>query len=232
MTGLPITMAGRTLTALPSGALWDAAAATLCVSDLHLGKSDRIARRFGLMLPPYDSRATLDRLAEDVGRLEPAVVVCLGDSFDDLASAGALDETCRTILLRLQAGRRWIWIEGNHDPGPVNLGGNQRREWRDGALTYRHIADPRESGEISGHFHPKLALPKGGHARPCFLYDGLRIILPAYGTYTGGLSALAPDLRRLMGADACAILTGRASLRVPLAAALSQSRPARWTKCR
>jgi len=216
MTGVMMSLAGRRLTALPSGALWDAGAATLCVSDLHLGKSDRIARRAGLMLPPYDSRATLDRLAEEVTRCDPRVVVCLGDSFDDLASADALDADCQASLLRLQAGRRWIWIEGNHDPGPVDLGGMHLRDWRDGALTYRHIAQAGESGEISGHYHPKFALPGVGGARPCFLHDARRIILPACGAYTGGLSARAVELRALMGPGACAILTGRVALRVPL----------------
>jgi len=216
MTGVMMSLAGRRLTALPSGALWDAGAATLCVSDLHLGKSDRIARRAGLMLPPYDSRATLDRLAEEVTRCDPRVVVCLGDSFDDLASADALDADCQASLLRLQAGRRWIWIEGNHDPGPVDLGGMHLRDWRDGALTYRHIAQAGESGEISGHYHPKFALPGVGGARPCFLHDARRIILPAFGAYTGGLSARAVELPALMGPGACAILTGRVALRVPL----------------
>ncbi len=216
MTGVVMTLAGRRLIALPTGALWDAATATLCVSDLHLGKSERIARRAGLMLPPYDSHATLDRLAGDVARLDPRVVICLGDSFDDLASAQSLDPDCRVRLLQVQAGRRWIWIEGNHDPGPVDLGGTHLREWRCGTLTYRHIALPEGSGEISGHYHPKHGLPGIGGTRPCFLHDAQRVMLPAYGAYTGGLSTRASELRALFGPGACAILTGRVALRVPL----------------
>ena len=218
MTGVMMSLAGRRLTALPSGALWDAGAATLCVSDLHLGKSDRIARRAGLMLPPYDSRATLDRLAEEVTRCDPRVVVCLGDSFDDLASADALDADCQASLLRLQAGRRWIWIEGNHDPGPVAIGGTHLAEIALAPLMFRHIAGPAPRGEVSGHYHPKARITARGRSlsRRCFLVDDIRLILPAYGTYTGGLSSHDAVLASLMGPEARAILIGPVPVAVPM----------------
>ena len=202
---------GHPLTALPSGALWDAANGTLTVSDLHLCKSDRIARRQGLMLPPYENHETLDRLATDIDRTDPQTVICLGDSFDDLQAAQSLDEDCKSALARLQAGRQWIWIEGNHDPGPVDLGGSHLAETRVGPLTYRHIAETPD-GEVSGHYHPKLSLPGAGRARPCFCFDAHRLILPAYGAYTGGLAVQTPVLRTLFEDNAYAILTGRKAL--------------------
>ncbi len=110
--------------ALPSGALWLADDGVLCVSDLHLGKSNRIARRSGVMLPPYDVQETLDKLATDIAATDPQQVICLGDSFDDLAAADNLGDDMRLRLTSLQAGRKWVWIEGNHDPGPVDLGGS------------------------------------------------------------------------------------------------------------
>lgn len=203
-----------TLTALPQGALWIADLRCLCVSDLHLGKSDRIARRSGRMLPPYETRATLDRLEALVMALHPATVVCLGDSFDDLDAVASLDETDHDQLTKLMAGRDWIWIEGNHDPGPVNLGGQHLAEYKRGPLVFRHIAT-EGTGEISGHFHPKCGVGKGG-TRPAFLVDHVRIIMPAFGAYTGGLSAQSPALRELMRKDAHAILTGRKAIPVPL----------------
>jgi DNA ligase-associated metallophosphoesterase len=208
MNALPFTLAGEPLLALPCGALFHPGARLLCVSDLHLGKSDRIARRSGAMLPPYETRATLDRLSAAVDQTDPRTILCLGDSFDDLAAADSLAEDDRATLLRLQAGREWVWIEGNHDPGPVDLGGSHRAALTIGALTFRHIATPGETGEVSGHYHPKLALPGTG-ARACFLFDSRRLILPAYGAYTGGLRASDPALRGLFGPDARAILTGR-----------------------
>jgi len=211
---LDFPLAGATLTALPSGGLYHASARGLCVSDLHLCKSERIARRTGLMVPPYETRDTLDRLATDIAATDPAVVICLGDSFDDIAASETLDDACRETLMALQAGRDWIWIEGNHDPGPVDLGGTHLAEYRAGGLTYRHIASA-ETPEISGHYHPKIALPGAGAARACFAFDDARCILPAYGTYTGGLRVTDPALRRLFGPRPHAILTGRRAILAP-----------------
>lgn len=212
MNTQPFHLRGLPLTALPSGALWDKTHRCLTVSDLHLGKSDRHARRSGVMLPPYENRATLDKLSEDVAATDPKVVICLGDSFDDLAASDALDDGCRTTLLQLQAGRQWVWIEGNHDPGPVDLGGTHKAEVTLGPLTYRHIATDAPVGEVSGHYHPKMALPGAGRARACFAFDTRRLILPAYGAYTGGLDIRTPVLRNLFDEEAKVILTGRKAL--------------------
>lgn len=207
------TLAGETLHALPSGALHWPAQSLLCVSDLHFGKSERLARRGGALLPPYETRATLEKLEADIDRTSPARVICLGDSFDDLAAADGLEEAARLRLARLMAGRDWTWIEGNHDAGPIDIGGTHRATVTLGPLTFRHIADPSQSAEISGHYHPKARLK--GTARPCFLLDVQRLILPAYGTYTGGLPTHDSALQSLMQKGALAILTGPRALPIP-----------------
>lgn len=209
----PFTLSGETLHALPSGALFWPAQALLCVSDLHFGKSERLARRGGALLPPYETRATLEKLEADIDRTAPARVICLGDSFDDLAAADGLQEEARLRLARLMAGRDWTWIEGNHDAGPVDIGGTHRATVTLGALTFRHIAEPSATGEISGHYHPKATLK--GTSRPCFLLDSCRLILPAYGTYTGGLRTQDRVLQSLMKKGALAILTGHRALPMP-----------------
>ncbi len=203
------------LHALPSGGLFIPDHKTLVVSDLHFGKSDRIARRSGTLIPPYENTETLQKLDNDIAAHMPTSVICLGDSFDDLAGADALDDTHRATLTRLQAGRQWIWIEGNHDPGPVDLGGTHMAEVTIGSVAFRHIAS-LDTPEVSGHYHPKLALAGAGRARACFIYDKTRLILPAYGTYTGGLSAHHPDLRSLFAPHAIAVMTGRKAIPVPL----------------
>lgn len=208
------TLSGETLHALPSGALYWPAQSLLCVSDLHFGKSERLARRGGALLPPYDTRATLEKLETDIDRTTPARVVCLGDSFDDLAAADGLEEEARLRLARLMAGRDWTWIEGNHDAGPVDIGGTHRATLTLGPLTFRHIADPAEMAEVSGHYHPKARIK--GTSRPCFLLDPRRLILPAYGTYTGGLATHDTALQSLMQKGALAILTGTKALPIPL----------------
>ncbi len=221
MNSCDITLNGAHLAALGSGALWWPDQRLLCVSDLHLGKSERMARRGGPSLPPYETRDTLTRLAADLDHTQARTVVCLGDSFDDLQAAQSLPEQERLWITRLQAGRRWIWIEGNHDPGPIDLGGSHLAQLTTPPLTFRHIATPGETGEtgeISGHYHPKVTLPTRGRSisRPAFLLDAHRLILPAYGTYTGGLRSHDGVLARLMGPCATAILTGPSPVRIPM----------------
>lgn len=213
------TLAGHHALALPSGALFLPADDLLVVADLHLGKSDRWARRRGVMLPPYEARATLDRLAADLAATKAATVVALGDSFDDLAAADALDDGDRARLLALTEGRRWVWIAGNHDPAATAHAGEHHAELAWGALTFRHEALKGAEAEVSGHWHPKHGLPGWGERRPCFVLDARRAVLPAYGHYTGGLDALHPPFRALFGPKAVAVLTGRRAIAAPLPAA-------------
>lgn len=218
MNGHDFPLNGETLTALPSGALWWASQTLLCVSDLHLGKSERFARRGGTQLPPYETRDTLDRLASDLEKTGARQVVCLGDSFDDLGAAMALEEPERLQIAQLQAGKNWIWIEGNHDPGPVEFGGTHKAELTLGPLTFRHIARVGATGEISGHYHPKASVRTRAKTvtRPAFLMDDTRVMLPAYGTYTGGLGSHNPVFDPLFASGAQAILTGHKALAVPM----------------
>ncbi len=212
------SFAGSHLAALPSGALYWPEEKLLCVSDLHLGKSERMARRGGPILPPYEARETLAKLADDIQTTAPKTVICLGDSFDDLAAMRALEDEARTQILALMAGRRWIWIEGNHDAGPVDLGGTHLEAVTIGPLTFRHIATKAGVAEISGHYHPKARVALRGRSlsRPCFLVDQARLILPAYGTYTGGLRSYTDVLCDLMGGDAKAILLTTPPLSIPM----------------
>ncbi len=209
------TLGPAALLALPTGALHWPEQAMLVVSDLHLGKSGRLARRGGALLPPYETQATLERLDADIAATGARRVLCLGDSFDDLAAAGEMHEDALLWLTRLMAGRDWIWVEGNHDAGPVDLGGRHLAELTLGGLQFRHMARPEPAGfEVSGHYHPKARLP--GRTAPCFLIDSRRAILPAYGAFTGGLPCDHPDLVALMEPQALAVLTGPRCLARPL----------------
>lgn len=206
------------LWALPSGALFWPDERLLVVSDLHLGKCTRLVANGGAMLPPYDTVETLSRLDADLEATGAKAVICLGDSFDTMEAGAALPEEEQLWITRLQAGRRWTWIEGNHDPGPVGLGGTHAAEARLGPLTFRHIAKRDGAGEVSGHYHPKARVALRGRAitRACFLVDARRIILPAYGAYTGGLRSSHAALSALMAPGAQAILTGQRPFAVPM----------------
>lgn len=221
MHGQPVSLGGITLLARPSGALWWEEARLLCVADLHLGKSGRLARRGGALLPPYETAETLARLAAEIEGLDPGTVVCLGDSFDDSEAGLELGDAARGRLRALAAGRAWVWVAGNHDPRAPAFGGEAAAEVRIGPFVFRHQAggDGGEP-EISGHYHPKLRLPvrRRSLSRPCFLFDGRRMILPAFGTYTGGLFADSPALARLFGADVRAVVTGDPCVTLPVPA--------------
>lgn len=218
MNGLGFSFRDTALTALESGALWWPDESLLSVSDLHLGRSERYARLGRGTLPPYETQDTLTRLAEDLKRTQATTVICLGDSFDDYAAAHSLAGEHRLWIARLQAGRRWYWIEGNHDPGPVEIAGSHVAELTVSNLTFRHIARPEATGEISGHYHPKARVRLRGRTltRPAFLVDDTRIIQPAYGTYTGGLRSEDAPLRDLMGPEARAVLIGPTPCLVPM----------------
>lgn len=176
---------------------------TLLVADLHLEKASHFAG-FGSFLPPYDTRETLARLATAIGRYEPKRVVALGDSFH--STRGALDIGAEDLatLQGLQAGREWVWITGNHDPDIARrVGGTIMGVLEMGGLTLRHEpSDADARGEIAGHLHPAARLGRGGYAlrRPCFVSSRARLVMPAFGAFTGGLNILDPAFAPLFPA--------------------------------
>lgn len=223
MSLAPIHMAGERIMLCPLGvALWPARA-TLVATDLHLEKGSHFAGR-GRLLPPYDTRATLDALQRALRRHAPRRVILLGDSFHDAKGALRLPAEDAALLARLMAGRELVWVLGNHDPTPPEgLPGEAVPELADGPLVFRHIADralPRHGvGELSGHFHPKASVPTraGQVTRPCFLGDGRRLVLPAMGAYAGGLEARDPAFAPLFPRGARAFLLGQERLHSVLA---------------
>lgn len=215
-------ISGHRLEAHASGVLGWPGQSILAVSDLHLGKAERLARKGGALLPPYETQDTLHRLEAEILRLDPAIVISVGDSFDDLAAAGAIQHETVERIARMAAGRRWIWIAGNHDPGPIELPGSHIAETNVDGLIFRHIADPDRS-DVSGHYHPKARVFLKGQsiARPCFLIDRTRVILPAFGTYTGGLRISDPVFDGLVSSDAIVVLTGKRAIAIPRSAAMA-----------
>jgi DNA ligase-associated metallophosphoesterase len=163
---------------------------TLVFSDLHFEKGSSYARG-RQFLPPYDTAATLLRMAQAIARHKPARVIALGDSFHDPDAADRLDGKSRELLAALGQAAEFIWITGNHDPHPPGwLGGVVAESHRLGGLLFRH--EPLalfQPGEVAGHLHPCASVSKWGRSvrRRCFVSDGLRLVLPSFGAYTGGL---------------------------------------------
>ena len=209
--GLALALASETVLLRPSGALWLAARGALVVADLHLEKGSAFARG-GQMLPPYDSDDTLARLEAEAAATGVQTLVFLGDSFHDRRGETRLLSSARQRLLALGAGRELVWVLGNHDPDLSEaLGGSRVTVWRAGALAFTHApAADDEEGAVAGHLHPCAKVSRAGGAvrRRCFVTDGRRLILPAFGAYAGGLNVRDPAFAPLLGRSRLAAVLG------------------------
>jgi DNA ligase-associated metallophosphoesterase len=190
-TGVELRLGEMLVTALPDGALWIGEAKTLIVSDLHLEKGSAFALR-GQMLPPYDTHAALLKLTDVMLQLSPEIIVSLGDSFHDSGGPSRMDTRDRELLRVLMSRCDWVWVEGNHDGrAPETLGGAFRDVLHIGSLVLRHLPTGAAApGEIAGHLHPCARVLGRGRSvrRRCFATDGSRLIMPAFGAFTGGLN--------------------------------------------
>lgn len=195
------------------GALYWPEERLLVVADLHLEKGSAYARR-RVFLPPYDTAMTLAALAALIARYAPRTIVALGDSFHDVEGSAYLPAQFRVTLRQLQTGRHWVWIAGNHDPHlPDDLGGARHGELAVSNIVFRHEPTPAaDTFEIAGHLHPvaRVAGRAGSVRRRCFLSDGRRCILPAFGAYAGGLNLHDPAFAPLFsGGERFAHVMGR-----------------------
>lgn len=207
---VPLSFAGQEFALTRSGALYWAAKETLLVADLHLEKGSFFARR-GQLIPPYDSRETLNRVAAAIRETGARRVVTLGDNFHDDEGSARLEPHACGMLEALTNAVEWLWITGNHDAGmKAQCGGKLHEEIDLAGVALRHIARPGENGnEISGHFHPKLqvAVHHRRVRRACAVIsandevgDGQanRMIMPAFGAFTGGMDAAHPAILKAL----------------------------------
>ncbi len=204
----PVIICGKALRAHKSGALYWPAEKALIVSDLHFEKASSYAET-GQLLPPYDTRATLTKLAIAIDAYNPDTVIALGDSLHDGGAKRRMHKDDLDILRMLQDDREWIWVTGNHDPEiDAELSGHVRASITVEGLTLHH--EPRFgtiTHEIAGHMHPAARLVMHGTSlrRPCFVGNGLRLILPAFGALTGGLNILDSAFEPLFPADGLSV---------------------------
>ncbi len=219
---VPFSFAGESFSATAEGALYWPRHQALLLADLHLEKASWFAR-LGQFLPPYDSHATLCAIEAAVDATGARKLFCLGDSFHDKFGCDRLPDDARALLTGLTRRLDWTWIVGNHDPGFADhCGGTIVEEAELSGIILRHEADRGDlRPEISGHFHPKLRLQLKGRSvsRRCFVVAPSKLIMPAFGSLTGGLDANHPEIIRQVGIDAAALVpVSDRLLRFPLAA--------------
>jgi DNA ligase-associated metallophosphoesterase len=206
-----ITIADTAVVPDPAGGLYWPEEHTLVVADLHLEKGSSFAAR-GVLLPPYDTAATLAHLARLIDRYRPRRVIALGDSFHDQGGPARVAPDDRAALCALQRGRDWLWVAGNHDPEPpAGTGGDFAAVLALGALVFRHAPSVDDAGgEIAGHLHPTARVAVRGRSigRRCFAADRHRLVMPAFGAYTGGLNVRDRAFAGLFGATFTAHLLG------------------------
>lgn len=219
--GAEITVGGERLFATASGALYWPSQETLILSDLHFEKGSHFAAR-GVLLPPFDTRATLKRIAALIAAFAPKTVISLGDAFHDDEAEARMDEEDAALLEALIAKTRWMWVLGNHDPAPPSrFPGGVERAMRIGRLILRHEPAIGETGEIAGHLHPaaRIRVESRLIRRRCFATDGERLVLPAFGAYAGGLNILDKAFDGLFSETLNALMLGGTGV-YPFAAAL------------
>ena len=196
----------------PSGALWLEGERALVVADLHLEKGSAYAAR-GQMLPPYDTRETLDRLQAEIEALDPRVTVLLGDTLHDGSATTRIAPDDRERIAALARRTTLLWITGNHDPeGSGDLAGETAVEIGLSKLVLRHEPSPGPTpGEAAGHLHPcaRVKGTAGSVRRRCFITDGERLILPAFGAYAGGLNVRDRAFAGLFARPPLAVALGK-----------------------
>jgi DNA ligase-associated metallophosphoesterase len=212
----PLTLNGESLQLTPEGALFRPACRTLLVADLHFEKGSAMAARSRRLAPPYDTQATLERLTRVMRRTQPKRVIALGDSFHDVDGPNRLPAVARSRITALTQAVEWVWVEGNHDPAPPSdLGGAGAPDLTIGNLILRHAPKSGPApGEIAGHLHPKAAVSTSARRVSgfCFVTDGSRLVMPAFGAYTGGLDVNSPPFRVIFRKGFRVFMLGRERL--------------------
>ena len=207
-----------------SGALFWPEKKTLVFSDLHLEKGSWFAKQ-NIPLPPYDTLDTLNRVEKVINCFNPSRVISLGDSFHDDTWMERISKEQTERILNLTNSYEWLWIQGNHDPsGAPSLGGINVNDYFDPPLTFRHEAKQAfADGEVSGHYHPKarIKLNRKSFSARCFISDERRVILPAFGSFTGGLNVMDRTISNFFKDDFKVLLLGSKVRQFPKTALIS-----------
>lgn len=164
---------------------------TLVVADIHLGKASAFQAK-GLAIPEGDSHADLERLRTTCEQVRAERVVINGDLFHSPAGLSPeIERSLETWISRL--GRPVELVLGNHDRKiqhlPAWLSKRDSAEYAGVYLVHDPADAPRDRPVISAHWHPVARIADGKRTSlrlPCFLLRRNLLVLPSFGTFTGG----------------------------------------------
>jgi uncharacterized protein len=179
---------GEEFVLLPDKAVHWPRGRTLFIADPHFGKTATF-RDLGLAVPEATTDEDCDRLSKLLEGAAAERLVVLGDF---LHSSRGRSEVVRARLLKWREANAETTIDlvrGNHDLGAGDpwseLGVECHPEpWAFKSWICRHEPATEAAGpELAGHLHPGITL--GGARTACFWIGSDRIILPAFGSFTG-----------------------------------------------
>ena len=184
---------------LPGRAALLPASQTLLVADLHLGKAATF-RRAGIPVPEGSAQRDLERLHQLVHAHDVRRLVVLGDLFH--ARSGCTPQVFAEFAsLRSRIDKTSVvLVLGNHDRAvgrlPDTLGLDACLPSLDEPpfhfvhepATDRNVSN-RNLFTVAGHLHPTVSIrsPSGDRlADRCFVAEPSVLVLPAFGSFTGG----------------------------------------------
>ncbi|MBV8741309.1 MAG: ligase-associated DNA damage response endonuclease PdeM [Sinobacteraceae bacterium] len=179
----------------PARALLWPARATLIVADTHFGKDD-VFRRAGIPLPRGPAITDLQRLSGLIRSYRCQRLIILGDFVHGATQSG--DDFLHAFALwrRAHAQLTLEVIAGNHDrrENPQHWQGYIR--WHRTEVSEppfvlaHHPADSAAGYVLAGHVHPVLRMQRrhGGARVPVFWRRPGHLVLPSFGSLTGGMN--------------------------------------------
>ena len=199
---IKIKFANKSLFLLSDGSIYWPTKKTLILGDLHLEKSSFFAA-LGDFLPPYDSFETLSKLQTTLKALDVLKVILLGDIFHDKNGIKRLENKLSDYLELLCKKYKVIWIAGNHDGFLTPKNTEFYLKYKVDNINFVHKSQSTGEYELSGHYHPKATLKFFNKKifRPCFLVGKSKIILPAYGVFTGGIDSKDKIFRKVFDSN-------------------------------
>ncbi len=188
-----VLLCGKSLIADPTGAIFWPAENTLIIADLQLSGGSYLDGH-DVLLPPYDTASSFEKLEEALDRYDPERVVVLGNSFEGLGSGG-LSAHRRDWLQDMIEGRDWYWVIGGENAGlPAGIDGEAVPHLTVSGIKFRAQAIRAPvANEIAGGLHPVAQVSQYGHVvrGRCFVTNGMRLLMPSVGNYSAGRNVLS-----------------------------------------